>query len=108
MALQIMRGDTFEFDFNSTTADGSPYIFKPGDLLKVGVKERISSSRYLLYREVNIEEEVNELTITFEPTETKKCSKGEKLIEVELTDKDGKVRTLFQGKLTIKEDLINE
>ena len=108
MALQIFRGDTFEFDFNSKTADGSLYIFKVGDLLKVGVKEKLSNTRYLLYREVQIEEEAEEITVMFTPEETKRLSPGDKMLEVELTDKEGKVRTLFQGKLTVKEDLINE
>ena len=55
-----------------------------------------------------IDKEAEEVTVMFTPEETRKCSKGVKILEVELTDKDGKVRTLFQGKLTIKEDLINE
>ena len=106
--MQIFRGDTFEFDFHSISADGSTYIFKPGDLLKVGVKEKLSNTRYLLYREVQIDKETEEITVMFTPEETKRLSKGDKMLEVELTDKEGKVRTLFQGKLTIKEDLINE
>lgn len=108
MELYIYRGDTFEFDFSSTLTDGSTYIFEKGDLLKFGVKEKPSNSRYLLYREVKIEEETERITVMFTPDETKRCSKGDKILEVELTDKDGKVRTLFQGKLTIMEDLINE
>lgn len=108
MEFSIYRGDTFEFDFSSTSTDGSTYVFEEGDLLKFGVKEKFSNTRYLLYREVQIEKETEEITVMFTPDETKKCSKGDKILEVELTDKDGKVRTLFQGKLTIKEDLINE
>lgn len=108
MEFSIYRGDTFEFDFYSTSTDGSTYVFKQGDLLKFGVKEKLSNTRYLLYKEVRIEKEAEEVTVMFKPEETRKCSKGVKILEVELTDKDGKVRTLFQGKLTIKEDLINE
>lgn len=108
MEFIIYTGDTFEFDFYSTSIDGSPYVFKQGDLLKFGVKEKFSNTRYLLYKEVRIEEEAEEITVMFTPEETRKCSKGIKILEVELTDKDGKVRTLFQGKLTVKEDLINE
>lgn len=108
MEFSIFRGDTFEFDFVSTSVDGSPYIFKKGDLLKFGVKEKFSNTRYLLYKEVRIEEEAEEVAVMFTPEETRKCSKGDKILEVELTDNEGKVRTLFQGKLTVKEDLINE
>ena len=106
--MEIYRGDTFEFDFSSTLTDGTTYIFKEGDLLKIGVKEKLNNSRYLLYREVKIEKETDKIAIVFKPEETKKCSKGDKLLEVELTDKEGNVRTLYQDKLTIKEDLINE
>lgn len=106
--MQVYRGDTFEFDFQATSKDGGVYTFKPGDSLKVGVKQKASNSKYILFQKIDIEEELEEITIVFSHEEMKKCCKGDKVLEIELTDKEGAVRTLFQNKLTILEDIIDE
>lgn len=106
--MQFFRGDTFEFDFSSSLADGEAYVFQEGDILKVGVKEKLNASRYLLFKEIEIEGQTELVTISFTAEETRKCKVGKKILEVELTDNSGRVRTLYQDNVTIKEDLINE
>jgi hypothetical protein len=106
--MEIYRGDDFDFEFSSILDDKTNYIFQPGDILKVAVKEKMSNSKYLLFKKIEIEKETDTVSIAFDHQQTKKCSKGNKILEVELTNKDGRVITLYQEKLTILEDIINE
>jgi len=106
--MQVFRGDTFEFDFNATSKDGGAYIFEPGDSLKIGIKQKLSNTKYVLFQKIDIEEEMDTVTVIFSHEEMKKCCKGDKILEVELTDKNGVVRTLYQNKITILEDVIDE
>jgi len=106
--VETYRGDTFEFDFNASSINGEAYIFKAGDSLKVGVKEKASNIKYVLFKKIDIKEETDTIPIVFSHEEMKKCYVGDKILEIELTDKDGNVRTLYQDKLTILEDIINE
>jgi hypothetical protein len=106
--MQTYRGDTFEFDFNAKSINGEAYIFKTGDSLKIGVKEKASNMKYVLFKKIDIKEDTETITISFSHEEMKKCNVGDKILEVELTDKEGNVRTLYQDTLTIMEDVINE
>lgn len=106
--MDIYRGDTFEFDFNAILDDGATYTFQEGDLLKIGVKQKVSNTNYILYREIEILEDTNVVTIIFDHEETKKLCKGDKILEVELTNPLGRVTTLCQEKITVLEDVINE
>lgn len=106
--MDIFRGDTFEFDFDAKFTDGETYIFKPGDTLKVGVKQKLSNTNYILFQKIDIEEETDTVTVIFSHEEMQKCCKGDKILEVELTHKNGTVRTLYQNKITILEDVIDE
>jgi hypothetical protein len=106
--MQIFRGDTFKFNFNATLEDGTSYIFQPGDILKVGIKEKISNTRCGLLKTIEIEEETDNLLIVFQHEETKKFCEGDKLLEIELTDTDGNVTTLLQQKIKVIGDVINE
>ena len=105
--MEIYRGDTLKFDFTATL-EGAVYQFKIGDLLKVGIKDRLSSSKYVLYKEIKITEATETVPIIFSHEETKKCSLGEKILEVELTDIEGTVTTLYQEKIKVIGDVINE
>ena len=104
---QIYRGDTFKFDFTATLGEGT-YQFKKGDLLKIGIKDRLSSSKYVLYKEINITETTETVPIMFSHEEMMKCSEGDKILEIELTDTDGIVSTLYQEKIKVIGDVINE
>ena len=106
--MKIYRGDTFKFDFNATLEDGTPYIFQVGDILRVGIKAKLTNPRCVLIKEIKIEEETDSVHVIFPSNETKKFCLGDKLIEVELTDTLGNVTTLSQEKLTVIGDVINE
>ncbi len=103
----IYRGDTLRFDYTAELEDGTAYEFQPNDIIRVGIKDRLTSSKYVLYKEININEVTPKLRISFSADEMKKCSLGDKLLEIELTDTQGNVYTLSQEKLTIVGDVIN-
>lgn len=106
----IYRGDTFEFDFSADIEESEEqYIFEKGEKLRVGLKcNALESSEYLLYREKEITESTSEVHFEFPPDETKAITPGNKIIEVELTTKDGKVMTIYQESIWVKGDVLND
>lgn len=106
--MNIFRGDTFRFEFTSALEDGSLYEFQVGDIIKVGIKNKLSNPKCALFKRIDIEEATDTLQIEFSHEEMKKCCEGDKLLEVELTRTNGDVITLYQEKITIVGDVINE
>lgn len=107
--MRIFRGDTFEFDFSANLINGTPYIFQTGDTLKAGVKNSIGNNEYMLYDKKIIEDDIQTVTFSFPHTETIKLIPQKKaILEVELTDTQGKVMTLYQENIEIAGDVINE
>ena len=106
--MKIFRGDTLRFDFTSTLEDGTLYEFEIGDIVKVGIKNKKTNSKCALFRRIDIKEPTDTLHIEFTHEEMKKCCEGDKLLEVELTRANGDVITLYQEKITIVGDIINE
>lgn len=105
--MDIFRGDTFKFDFTANLEDDTPYIFQPGDILKIGIKEKITNPKCAALKTIRIEEVKETVNIIFSHEETKHWCEGDKILEVELTDTQGNVYTLTQEKLTVKGDVIN-
>ena len=105
--METYRGDTFKFDFTANLGDDTPYVFQPGDILKIGIKEKITNSKCAVLKTMQIEEPKIEVNIVFPHEETKHWCEGDKILEVELTDTQGNVYTLTQEKLTVKGDVIN-
>lgn len=106
--MNIFRGDTFKFDFTANLEDGTIYEFQKGDILKAGIKQKLSNSKCSLHKRIEIEEPTKTVRIVFSHEEMKKCCEGEKILEVELTDTQGNVYTLTQEKIKIVGDVINE
>lgn len=65
-------------------------------------------TKYLLYKVEEVQQMTDSVHFEFTPKETKKLPKGTKIFEVELTNVDGKVDTIFQDNVTIKGDIIND
>ena len=106
--MNIYRGDTFKFNFTAKLEDETPYKFQPGDLIKVGIKARLTNPRCAVLKPIIIEEEKDSVQVVFSHDETKKWCEGDKILEVELTDTQGNVYTILQEKITIVGDVINE
>ena len=106
--MKIFRGDTFKFNVKASLEDGTVYIFQPGDTVKVGIKEKLSNSKCGLYRKIDVNEATETLEVVFVHEEMKKCCEGIKVLEVELTDTQGNVYTIYQDKIQIVGDVIDE
>lgn len=104
--MQFFRGDTFKYDVGAKMDDGSLYLFLPGDILRVGIKNKISNSRYVAFKEIEVATKTTAVTVEFPPSETRKWSLEPKILEAELTDTHGDIRTIYQEKIEMKGDVI--
>lgn len=104
--MQFFRGDSFKYDIGAKMDDGSLYLFLPGDVLKVGIKNKLSNTRYVAFKEIEVTEKTTAVTVEFTPSETRKWSLEPKILEAELTDTHGDVRTIYQDKIEMKGDVI--
>ena len=78
----------------------------PNDILRVGIKNKVTNTKYVAYREIVVEEKTTKVTVEIPPEETKKWSLETKILEAELTDTYGDVRTIYQDKIEMKGDVI--
>ena len=102
------RGDTFGFDITAEE-NGADYVFAKNEIVKIGMKTDYSKgSKYLLFKEIKVENPIEEIHVEFEPELTKKLPLGISILEVELTDSNNKVQTIFQDKIKIEGDIIND
>ena len=106
--MEFYRGNDFYFDIGAELEeDGSVFEFNVGDIIKVGIKDKLSNTNYVLFKEIEVTEKTDTISIHFTNEETKKFSEGDKILEVELTEKlNGAVSTIYQDKLTIKGEVI--
>lgn len=104
--MQFFRGDTFKYDIGAKLDNGSLYVFLPGDTLRVGIKNKLTNTKYIAYKEIEITKKTTSVTIEFPPTETRKWRLEPKIIEAELIDTHGDVRTIYQDKIEMKGDVI--
>lgn len=106
--MRIYRGDTFKFDFSAKFEDGSEYTFQVGDIVKAGIKLTVKSTDYVVKKEMDIEEPTTEITFVFSHEDMLNAPIKEAVLEVELTDGDGVVSTIYQQPIEIVGDVINE
>ena len=99
--MQIYRGDTW-----SQTVDCDNFSLKQGDVIKIGVKQYIGATDYVLYQEIKITEEQTSFDFTFNAEETANIIPADNYIfEIELTSGD-EVTTLYQVEIAVKGDVI--
>lgn len=106
--MRIYRGDTFKFDFSAKFEDGSDYTFQIGDTVKAGIKLTVKNTDYVVKKEMDIEEPTAEITFVFSHEDMLNAPIKEAVLEVELTDGDGVVSTIYQQPIEIVGDVINE
>lgn len=106
--MRIYRGDTFKFDFSAKFEDGSEYTFQIGDIVKAGIKLTVKNADYVIFQEKEIEETTEEITFEFSHDEMMGAPVKQAILEVELTNTEGVVSTLYQQPIEIVGDVINE
>ena len=80
--IKITNGDSAVFNVDIAYADGTPYIIKSGDKLKMTVRRRIGS-------EVLLESESTTNTITLTHDMTSKLVPGNCVYDIELKTSTG-------------------
>ena len=99
--MQIYRGDTW-----SQTVECDNFSLKQGDVIKIGVKQYLGATDYVLYQEIKITEEKTSFDFTFTSEETANIIPADNYIfEIELTSGD-EVTTLYQTEIVVKGDVI--
>ncbi len=106
--MKIYRGDTFKFDFSATLENGTVHTFRKGDILKAGLKVTCRDKEYQIYQKKEITEETDTVTFEFSHEEMLGVTPGQRILEIEFTDTEGRVATLYQEEITIVGDVINE
>lgn len=108
--MELYRGDSLPISVSSKYKNGEQYIFKVGDVLKLGIKRKLNSDTYDYFIEKTIESSTTQLDFNIPPEATKELIGGAKyILEAELTYNNGvDVATLFQEELYVKGDVINE
>lgn len=119
--FEMYRGDSFGYTVAFSTPDETaevkegeevpeiPYQLHTGDTVKFGVKVRERDTDYVLYSETIVGDETSEVEFAFSPEQTKLVKPGEYLFEMELTTDSGNtVITIFQYRLFVRGDIIND
>lgn len=109
----IYKGNSINSVFEiKDTADGEKnYVFQPGDILRVGIKNKLEDTEYILYKEFIITDEGTKVAIQFTPQETDVLPNEEQdaILEIELEYNNGSsINTVYQDKITFKGVVINE
>lgn len=102
---EYYRGDTFIFPFSFKNENNSSIKYENEDVLKCGIKGSVYDSEYILFKELIVDKETDEVIFEFSSEETKNVEIGPCLLELKLT-RDNKVNTIYQEKITIKGDVI--
>ena len=95
--FELFRGDTFLKQFDSD------YTFRVGDKLHTAVMNNAYDNAYLFEKTIEFTEETNSFVLEMSPERTKTFPIQRLLLEIELTMRDGFVRT-NQYTLNVKVD----
>lgn len=108
----LFKGNSINCNFsvvdNSTAED---YVFKVGDIVRVGIKETLDDTEYQVYKEFTITEEGTKVPLYFSPEETDNLTSTEKdgILEVELVYNGGaSIKTVYQDTIALEGVVINE
>lgn len=99
--MEMFRGDTFLKEIFS-----EDYEFKPNDQMHVAVLKSAYSDKFLYEKKIIIDKETNKVELEIPPKETSQFPTEKIILEIELTTKDGFVKT-NQYELDVKADGIN-
>lgn len=88
--ISLTRGDSLVLGVN-VFADQDTYTPVTGDRIRFALKSNINSDDVLILKDVDI----NTMTLTIEPSDTKELPFGGYVYDIELTTKDGFVDTFI-------------
>lgn len=90
-SIEITRGDTAYL-----TVSIPDYKFKVNDIIKFGVKKRVTDEDFLFLKTIEIIEETEAVRVKILPEDTKKATFGNYIYDVEYTNgQTGDVNTII-------------
>ena len=98
--MELYRGDTFGRNIIIKN-----YELQNDDIIKVGIKKRVSDDEYVLPLKILTN---GETSFVYTAEETKNLIPDTYILEIELTYNTNEVGTLAQYSLTVKEDVIHD
>lgn len=70
-SIYITRGDIGSLKVGMKTLEGTDYVFKSGDIVRLNVHERKHPERVVLLKDVHVDSETTIVTITLSRDDTK-------------------------------------
>lgn len=109
----IYKGNSINsvFEITDGTNNNEKYEFQTGDILRVGIKNKLQDTDYVLYKEFTITDPGTKVAIQFTPTETDILPNEERtaILEIELEYNGGaSINTVYQDTIIFKGVVINE
>ena len=71
LSVFITRGDVAILRISATSNEGVPYVFKPGDVVRIKVFEKKSCDNVVMQKDSGVTEETEVVDIYLEPKDTK-------------------------------------
>lgn len=106
--MDIYNGNSVPITINANYKDGSQYVFKVGDIVKLGIKKYIGAIDYIYEESKTVSETTSSVDFNIPPANTEDLL-GNYVIEAELTYNNGEdVSTLFQEEFIVKGVVIDE
>lgn len=116
MALQefpkaLYKGNSVNSNFSiQDSVTGEDYVFQVGDKVRLGIKQSLEDTEYLVYKEFEITEPGTNLALILTPEETNGIITEEKgILEIELEYNGGQsIKTVYQDKIKLEGVVIDE
>jgi hypothetical protein len=111
---ELYRGNSVCTTFSTSIEEDEveqSYIFKVGDVLELGIKEKVKDDEnYILHKKFRVTEETDALQIYLSPEETKDIPEElNAILEFKLIYNNGaSVKTVYQKKIKLKGVVIDE
>lgn len=98
--ISLVRGDTLRLQVEILIND-EVYTPQSGDKVRFAMKQSYTSSRVLINKDIPIDS----LILHLEPEDTKKCSFGNYVYDIEITFANGDVDTFISGQLELSPEV---
>lgn len=108
--IKIMRGDSKEIIISIVEENETPVPFRLGDIVYFTVKRSSETNEKLLQKVITEFDKNGHAHVEIKPEDTRniKPRKGGYLYDVQVTFKDGTIKTIIKGNFAIEGDITHE
>ena len=108
----LYKGDSVSIIYNQTDEKtGEKYVFQPGEIIQIGVKETLDDTNYQIIKEIHITSAGTDINIYISPEESDAITITEQkaILEVRHIYNEGRSRaTTYQEKIRLEGVVIDE